>query len=108
MYLIWRYLKLNEMYSCILLKSGTVTIPAKVRTNLSIKEGNLVSIFIKDKAICICKKHPDESLNQCLVSKNGRIHIPVEIRKLLKIKHPSEFQVKTNPRMKEIFLLPVV
>lgn len=99
-------LEVNELKKLRLTKTGQVYIPNCIRSEINLKPGDVINIFLEDKEIVMTNKEGYEYENQCVFSKNGTVHIPREIRRLCYINSEAVFSVTLNKEEQKFNLIP--
>ncbi len=86
-------------------KTGQITLPKEICTNLNLIEGEYLFIYKYKNSIIIQKHHDNTTLNQCIF-RNGKISIPAELRKLTGITQNTLLKIKINRCNEKIIILP--
>ncbi|EFV74635.1 AbrB/MazE/SpoVT family DNA-binding domain-containing protein [Cytobacillus sp. FSL W8-0315] len=72
------------MYIKKLSKNGQILLPAALKKNLGVMDGEFIYIYQEARKLVISRHHEDDHLNK-VIFRNGRFSIPMELRKMLKI-----------------------
>lgn len=83
------------MYIKKLSKNGQILLPAALKKNLGVTDGEFVYIFHEARQLVISRHHEDDHLNK-VIFRNGRFSIPMELRNMLKISAASQLKLEAH------------